>query len=83
MGRVKAIFNLFFFENESPIKIEKKKPTFYAQIKFESSFIMIEESESSTFNNNKSNYLVGGLVIKTWDQEIYSFYGFKFDSCSC
>jgi hypothetical protein len=28
VGRVKAIFNLFFFENESPIKIEKKNPHF-------------------------------------------------------
>jgi hypothetical protein len=29
------------------------------------------------------NYLGGHLLIKTWDQEIYSFYGLRFEPCDC
>ena len=27
--------------------------------------------------------LSGGPVIRTWDQEIYSFCGFRFEPCGC
>ena len=29
------------------------------------------------------NHLDGGLVVRAWDQEIYSFCGLRFEPCGC
>jgi len=44
---------------------------------------LIRIANSHDNKNTLSNHLVGGTVIKAWDQEVCSLCGLRFEPCGC
>jgi len=43
----------------------------------------IQTHEHLFLKTSMDNYLGGDLVVKIWDQEVYSLCGFRFEPCGC